>query len=411
MKFSSVRRKKRKGFHGKRPQELTDSSRPSHAADDDEQTAGPSNDDRFSNTEIEGPTAESNMNKSIEKLANTSFNDIEESFGIITRSKSIDLLGESGGKEHEAKGLKILDTDLLASTLSSAFSCKNCKTRESSVKILVNDEKREGLAECLTIVCDVCGFRTPLPVSKRIESNGAKGSKPLEVNLRSVVSSYPWGRAGLESFCGMMGFPKPLSSRAYNEQLKKVDAAAVNIANKIMLDAAERLRHKVEIEDPSKVNVMSDGTTVVDVAVTVDGTWQKRGHSSRIGVVFIISVITGEVLDYVIKSLSCHECRSHANDKKDTETYKKWQQEHTEYCHINHKGSSGEMEVAGAVEMFSRSVETRGLRYMEFVGDGDSSSFGKVKDALEKKYGEDYSIIKEECVGHVKKTRDSTESI
>ncbi len=70
-----------------------------------------------------------------------------------------------------------------------------------------------------------------------------------------------------------MGFPKPLSSRAYNEQLKKVDAAAVNIANKIMLDAAERLRHKVEIEDPSKVNVMSDGTTVVDVAVTVDGTW------------------------------------------------------------------------------------------------------------------------------------------
>ena len=52
---------------------------------------------------------------------------------------------------------------------------------------------------------------------------------------------------------------------------------------------------------------------VADVAVTVDGIWQKRGHTSKIGVIFIISVLTGEVLDFLVKSLVCHECVAKKN--------------------------------------------------------------------------------------------------
>ena len=37
---------------------------------------------------------------------------------------------------------------------------------------------------------------------------------------------------------------------------------------------------------------------VRDFNCTADGTWQRWGHSSKIGVVFVISVRTGEVLDY-----------------------------------------------------------------------------------------------------------------
>ena len=41
-------------------------------------------------------------------------------------------------------------------------------------------------------------------------------------------------------------------------------------------------------------------------AVTVDGTRQKRyGFNSLLGVVFIISVDTGEVLDYEVKCKCC----------------------------------------------------------------------------------------------------------
>ena len=41
------------------------------------------------------------------------------------------------------------------------------------------------------------------------------------------------------------------------------------------------------------------------------------------------------------------------------------------------------------------------------MGDGDSSSFGRVRDAMEKQYGRDYVVQKEERVGHVQKRVDT----
>ena len=45
--------------------------------------------------------------------------------------------------------------------------------------------------------------------------------------------------------------------------------------------------------------------TVLDIAVSFDGTWAKRGHTSLFGMVFAISVDTGEVLDYHVLSKFC----------------------------------------------------------------------------------------------------------
>ena len=101
---------------------------------------------------------------------------------------------------------------------------------------------------------------------------------------------------------------------------------------------------------------------VAEVAVTVDGTWQKRGHSSKIGVVFIISVLTGEILDYEVKSLICHECRAHDHMDKDSEEFKAWKTSHVATCQINHTTSSEDMEASAAVEMFGRSVENLSLK-------------------------------------------------
>ena len=125
-----------------------------------------------------------------------------------------------------------------------------------------------------------------------------------------------------------MGLPPPLSSRAYNEQVKNIAHHAVKITEKIMLESAEKLIKVVEREDQTKIEVIEGGKKVAKVAVTVDGTWQKRGHSSSIGVVFVTAVRTGEVLDYSLKSVSCHECQSHEHDHKDSDQYKNWLQKH-----------------------------------------------------------------------------------
>ena len=161
------------------------------------------------------------------------------------------------------------------------------------------------------------------------------------------------------------------------------------------------MKDKIATERPQDIDD-EDDSTIARVAVTVDGTWQKRGHSSKIGVVFVISVDTGEILDYEIKSLFCYECKAHAQDQENDE-HKEWLKKHELNCSVNHKGSSEEMEAVAAVDIFSRSIDSRQLKYTTFVGDGDSSCFGGVKEAMFAKYGDTYEVTKEECVSHVQK--------
>ena len=149
-----------------------------------------------------------------------------------------------------------------------------------------------------------------------------------------------------------------------------------------MADASSRLRAIIQEEEPENIHEGEHGKIIANVAVSVDGTWQKRGHSSKIGVVFVISVRTGEILDYEVLSQVCHSCVAHRQSDKDSDEYKKWKENHDPVCQINHEGSSGSMEADGTEKIFARSIEKNQLRYIRFVGDGDSSCFGKVANAM-----------------------------
>ena len=58
----------------------------------------------------------------------------------------------------------------------------------------------------------------------------------------------------------------------------------------------------------------------LDVAVPVDGTWQKRGHTSLFGIVEAIAWITGQVLVWEVLSKHCMACKLREN--MDSEEYK-----------------------------------------------------------------------------------------
>ena len=51
---------------------------------------------------------------------------------------------------------------------------------------------------------------------------------------------------------------------------------------------------------------------VMDVGVTFDGTWSKRGHTANFGVGIVISQDTGKVLDKVVLSKSHNHCKKWA---------------------------------------------------------------------------------------------------
>ena len=399
-KFRSIRRRKRKGFCGLRTDEIGERSSESASgfADGRHPSTSVSNVAEVleANSQV---LPQSKVNISQKKLLNSSFEKLESDQAVLTRTKTKTLGLGSTSHTESASGFKLQDASLLKECISSAAICSTCRDPKSKLQLFQNNKLREGLAEHLYLECSICEAQTPLLTSKRL---GGRGGGAQEVNRRAVLAAPQLGHAGLTQFCAGMNLPPPVTKKAYNDHQIQIKTIAVDNAETLMKDAAKRLVDKVAMERPDDIE--DDGTTVVaNVSVTIDGTWQKRGHSSRIGVTFVISVDTGEVLDYCVKSLFCHECKAHGNMNSESEEYQSWKECHEPVCQINHAGSSEEMEAASATEMFGRSISERNLKYTTFVGDGDSSSYGRVKDAMFQKYGDEYLVIKEECVGHVQK--------
>ena len=63
------------------------------------------------------------------------------------------------------------------------------------------------------------------------------------------------------------------------------------------------------------------------------------------------------------------------------------------------------MEAAGVSKLYSRSIERHKIRYIPFIGDGDSSSYSRI--CIEQPYGPTVYIPKVDCIAHVTKRMGS----
>ena len=136
---------------------------------------------------------------------------------------------------------------------------------------------------------------------------------------------------------------------------------------------------------------------MLDVAVSFDGTWHKRGHSSRFGVGVVIELESGLILDAEVLSTYCRGCSK--APAKDSPLYEAWQDKHLPTCDLNHFGSANSMEVASALKIFKRSIACYNLRYTQVLCDGDAKTIA----SLNKEHVYDIAIEKEDCVNHVAK--------
>lgn len=169
-----------------------------------------------------------------------------------------------------------------------AFSC--CGT---PLTIKEDRSQRRGFVSKLDISCSVCG--------KSSSIQDPYDNNDLQVNTRAVLASSGHGLAGLAEFAGMMGMVPPLTSKHYPEHNMKVLVATRDAADEEMKAAAALLRKDATEGD------------VLDVKVTVDATWQRRGHQSLYGVVVVASWETGQVLDIEVLSKYCRECAKRQN--------------------------------------------------------------------------------------------------
>ena len=193
------------------------------------------------------------------------------------------------------------------------------------------------------------------------------------------------GHLSMLTFSQAMNMPPPMAVNSYKNINKLLLDSYKTVSQESQKLAAKETREALGCIDESPA----------ECQVSVDATWQKRGFSSLNGVVTIMSKDSSKCIDAVVMSKSCKGCL-HWNDKKGTPEYEKWKLQHA--CKINHKGSSGAMECAGAIEAFRRSIPFLNLKYTGYLGDGDTKSYQQVVDTAP--YG-NTTIRKLECVGHV----------
>ena len=177
--------------------------------------------------------------------------------------------------------------------------------------------------------------------------------------------------------------PPPMAGNTHDALSEKNGDVAMKVAKTSMIHAASELKQ-------------SEGS---DVGVSVDGSWQRREFSSLNGVITAISINSGKILDCEILSRHCKACAIHAPLKQsEPPTYDAWKLCHQQKCQLNYEGSAPSVESTGAGSIFSTSVESYGLRYVGYYGDGDSKSFQKVENIYP-----GITVMKYECLGHYQK--------
>ena len=112
------------------------------------------------------------------------------------------------------------------------------------------------------------------------------------------------GVKGAQMFSTVMNMPPPVTNfQRYNSKLHKAATVVCDRSVKAAADSVKSLQNYIPEEKES------------EAAVTIDGTWMKRGHTSNFGVVTVIDAGVGKVLDYEVLSKYCHACK--LNKKRD----------------------------------------------------------------------------------------------
>ncbi|KAE8742066.1 hypothetical protein FOCC_FOCC012393 [Frankliniella occidentalis] len=306
----------------------------------------------------------------------------------------VDRTGEKLGKFKITEVNKTTDEYILMHSKSlqeqaSFFKCDPCRT-----PLTTTITKRKGSAVKVIMSCPDCSEKFSETFNSARVAEEESSRPPFEINrkLDDAFVSTGNGHAAMQRFGAVVGL-NIMDSRSYANHLRKVSliVSADVLSKEVLQKSRETVRNHYIERDPSLAD-----QEVIDIDVSFDGSWHRRGFSSLYGIAAVIDIATGLIVDYM--------CILTATDLgEDTPEYKEWYEGQIQSgeCNINYQGSSGGMEVEAAVILAGRSVEKAKFRYLPILGDGDAKSISAINKA--KPYGEGVEVKKEECVNHINK--------
>lgn len=276
---------------------------------------------------------------------------------------------------------RIVEFLYVFTALAEFLICRVCK---QSIKFEESGHRSLGFK--LIVSCS-CG--------RREINSGPLIHTGHEINRRLifVMRLLGIGREGINIFCGLMDLGQGLTIGVYEQAMQHIYTAAHSMFESIC---------KKAVEEEKEENVKNERPPN-HLKISGDGSWsllEKREFTSLYGVTTLIGYYSGKVIDLVVKNSYCQDC-TFWSKKKDTDEYIAWYENHKEECFINHDGSADKMEVDSIQEMFVRSEEKLGVKYVNYIGDGDSKTYKCILDL--NPYDDECPVIKSECIGHVEK--------
>jgi hypothetical protein len=263
-------------------------------------------------------------------------------------------------------GNRVMDVENLCSLVTS-LACPSCKNSN----LTLQEGQNKGLNSKLHVLCTSCDKE----VATMNTSKHVGRYKTAELNLRAVASSRNAGLGyqRMSTFLAGLNMPPVMAEKTHQTLTKQVHLKTMETAEHQMAIAAATVR---ELYMSCDDDLTADST--INITISFDGTWHKRGHSSHYGVGVVIDYTTGLVLDAEVLSNYCQGCVT--GNKPDDELYSAWKEKHQITCQKNYIGSANSMEVGAAKRVFSRSVEKYNLRYTTVICDGDAKTIAALNE-------------------------------
>lgn len=244
------------------------------------------------------------------------------------------------------------------------------------------DEIKNGMSSIFEFQCTVCGYKENISSSDKTD--------PVDVNNATIlgITSVGLGSYHLNEFCANVNIPC-MSDYMYSRRDKIQQKDWWQLAKD---EALAALNEEIRL---AKLNGDVDSAGNALIVVVCDGSWPKRSYSTNFtslsGCAVIIGVRTNKVIYFDVKNKYCHVCKI-AESKNETpkEGHK---------CNKNYVGPASSMETSIVVEGF-QACEQFGLRFKEYVADGDSSTYKTICDS--KIYqNPEMEVEKDECCNHL----------
>lgn len=250
---------------------------------------------------------------------------------------------------------------------------ENVKCGECNSNVELQMRENKGFATKLVIKCLTCGSNCGKTYSSpQITSRSQR--PPFDINKKMVDAfiTAGVGYSCMQTFSSVVGI-KGMSMKTYQNHFQSI-MKGNELQKQAVLARSHRAVRQAHV-DCDQILATKD---VIDITVSYDGTWHKRGHTSQYGVGLVIDVLTGLVVDFEVLSKFCHMCSFAITDLgQNSPEFHFWFEEHKKSgeCRSNYSGSSNALEMVGAERLWSRSVENCKLRYTTVLSDGDSKTY------------------------------------